>query len=95
MIFAHFPTEIREFSFNKLKSYLKVGGTFILEVFSKEQIERNSGGPKDINSLYSEKELLFHFHDLHDLNIKKLNMVLTEGQYHVGEASVIRLIGKK
>ncbi len=95
IIFNHYPLEVRESYFNKFLSLLKYGGTLFLEVFSKEQIGRTSGGPKDINNLYSEEELLFHFGELKDLNIKKLNIDLSEGQYHSGNASVIRLFGTK
>lgn len=94
-IFTHFPTETRESYFNKLLSFLKPGGTLIIEVFSKEQIELNSGGPKDVNLLYSEDEIKQIFHSLNNLMIKKEQVFLTEGQYHVGEASVIRVIGRK
>ncbi len=95
LIFTHIPIEVRVSFIPKLLSFLKPGGEVILEVFSKEQIELNSGGPKDINMLYSTEELQSEFQSLTNININKLKIVLAEGQYHSGSASVLRLTGRK
>lgn len=90
LIYAHMPAEIRTIIHRKLISYLKPGGKLILEGFSKEQISYNSGGPRNIDMLYSEDELLEDFKDLNHKKISRQNIILDEGEFHKGEASVIR-----
>ncbi|MDX9941249.1 MAG: methyltransferase domain-containing protein [Bacteroidales bacterium] len=95
LIFVHFPSVERKGIHQKLISYLKPEGTLIMEVFSKEQLGRKSGGPQHRDMLYSEEELMEDFGLLKSAKILHLETELTEGRYHEGLASVIRLIGKK
>lgn len=95
LVFAHMPAEKREEYHRRLMSFLKLGGTMILEGFSKEQINFNSGGPRDLKMLFSKAELESDFNQLSDLNIEEEEIELDEGPFHQGKAAVIRLIGKK
>ena len=95
LIFAHMPSAFRTKYHRKLLKFLKPGGTLILEGFSKEQIVRNSGGPKDEAMLFSIDELKSDFESMSDLVITKTEVKLSEGPYHQGIASVIQLVGKK
>jgi SAM-dependent methyltransferase len=93
LIYAHHPqrAEVHQ----KLLRYLKPGGWLLLEGFSKEQIHRNSGGPKNIDMLFSEEELRADFAHMKELNIEKQIIHLHEGEHHKGEASVMRVLGRK
>lgn len=95
MIFAHMPAHLRKDYHQKLLKFLKPGGTLLLEGFSKEQIDRDTGGPREITMLFSEEELRADFNSLKEISIIKKEVNLNEGQYHQGIASVIQLIGKK
>ncbi|WP_167606587.1 class I SAM-dependent methyltransferase [Maribellus sediminis] len=95
LIFAHMPALKRTGYHQKLLSFLKPGGTILLQAFSKEQILYKSGGPRDIEMLYSKEELQFDFSELSELSIIKTETELNEGLYHIGKASVISLVGKK
>ena len=75
--------------------FLKPGGIVILEGFSKEQIKNNTAGPKDINMLYSIRELKEDFSQFSELDVWEEEIMLDEGEFHSGKSSVIRLIGKK
>lgn len=66
-----------------------------MEGFSKQQIEKQTGGPKNIDLLFSEEELREDFLSLSKINIRKMEIMLNEGEFHRGKASVIRLTGKK
>ncbi|MCF8243256.1 MAG: hypothetical protein K9J16_17905 [Melioribacteraceae bacterium] len=66
-----------------------------MEVFEKEQLERNTGGPKSPNLLYSLEEIFTDFQDLQMLTFSKEIIRLQEGKLHDGEAVVIRYVGKK
>ena len=95
LVFAHMPAEMRNPIHQKLITFLKPGGTLILESFSKEQINYSSGGPKDISMLFSEEELKYDFKDLTSLSVVTQTIHLSEGQFHNGKASLVRLTGIK
>ncbi|WP_346860989.1 methyltransferase domain-containing protein [uncultured Draconibacterium sp.] len=95
LIFAHMPPLKRNSWHRKLTKYLKPGGTLLLEGFSKKQIENESGGPKNIDMLFSKEELESDFKHLAELKITKTEYDLNEGPFHQGNASVIRVIGTK
>jgi hypothetical protein len=85
----------REVYHKKLISFLKTGGILILEGFSKNQINNKTGGPRDIDMLFSKKELESDFSSLSELETTETEIHLNEGQFHQGIASVIRVLGIK
>jgi len=95
MVYAHASAADRSQRHRRMLSFLKPGGTFILEGFSKEQIHNRTGGPRNVEMLFSEEELRTDFHELSELNIWKEEIELQEGPFHNGQASVIRLVGVK
>lgn len=71
-----------------------------MEVFSKEHInfsEKNpkAGGPKDPEFLLDLDTTRQEFNGIEPILLSQENVFLNEGLYHVGESSVIRLIGVK
>lgn len=95
LIFTHMPSHKRNEYHKKLTSFLKPGGILILEGFSKEQINNNTGGPRNVDMLFSKDELLNDFELFSKLEITQTETVLKEGETHRGTSSVIRLIGIK
>lgn len=95
MVYAHAAASDRTQRHRRMLSFLKEGGTFILEAFSKEQIQNQTGGPKNIDMLFSEEELMLDFQELTNLKIWKEEIDLQEGPFHSGKANVIRLTGMK
>lgn len=95
MIFAHMHPFKRKEYHQKLVSFLKPGGTLILEGFSKNQINNNSGGPRDVDMLFSKEEMKADFASFSNLTLSETNVQLNEGPFHQGIASVIRLVGVK
>lgn len=66
LVFTHFQASLRESFHRKLFTFLKQGGTLILEGFSKDHLKFSSinplaGGPKDPSMLFSEEELRSDF----------------------------------
>jgi hypothetical protein len=94
LIYAHMPSLKRKEYHQKLASFLKPGGTLILEGFSKKQIENNTGGPRNVEMLFSEEELRNDFNFFAELSISETDVTLDEGPFHQGQASVIRMVGK-
>ncbi|WP_068471546.1 class I SAM-dependent methyltransferase [Saccharicrinis aurantiacus] len=97
---VHFPPNIKTAMHQRLNSYLKVGGYFIIDAFSKEHREINklnpaAGGPPDADMMYSIEEIKHDFGNYEFIELKIERPHLNEGFGHVGESSMIRFIGKK
>mgnify|MGYP006281060935 CR=1 FL=1 len=95
LVFAHFPPGPRKDYHQKLSRFLRKGGMVIMEAFAREQIEYNTGGPKNIDMLYSTEELKQDFSGLEILKLHQEEVMLDEGPFHRGKASVIRLLARK
>lgn len=91
LIFVHFNQENRERIHRTITRALKNGGVLLIEAFSKSQINNNSGGPKDILSLYSIEDLRQDFQDFTIESLTENQIQLSEGIHHKGTADVIRL----
>ncbi len=95
LIYAHIHNSLRRQIHRKLIEGMKSGGTLILEGFSKDQLGNNSGGPKDIDMLYSKEELIKDFQSLDLIKAESIKTVLSEGNHHTGKANIVRVVGKK
>lgn len=95
IIYAHLPPKKRRAGYRHLLSFLKPNATVFLEGFSKAQLSRTSGGPKQEARLFSKAELQTDFQRLGELSITETEIDLHEGAYHNGKASVLRLLGRK
>jgi SAM-dependent methyltransferase len=100
LIYAHFTPDLRSDYHQKLISLLKHGGSLILEGFSKEHLHYNQknpkvGGPREIAMLYSLEELSSDFDHLEIHTQNETLTALDEGKYHVGQGSVVQLVGIK
>jgi len=95
IIFVHLAPNIRSEFHKKIMNSLKTNGRIILELFSKNQFGKNSGGPQDLNMLSTLEEIENDFKQLKIILLKEENVFLEEGEKHSGEASVIRFIGMK
>ena len=94
LIFAHMHEGMRQVFHQKVIRSLKRGGIVLVESFAKEQINNRSGGPPDINMLYSTEILKNDFFGLKILKLCQQKDTLDEG-YHRGEADLVRMIARK
>lgn len=93
LIYAH--TNNREALHKKMLKYLKPGGIIVLEGFSKEQLQYGTGGPNRIDMLYSTEEINADFIETSEKNCRIEEVILNEGPFHDGKASVLRFTGMK
>ncbi len=93
LLYFHADPASRIHLHRKVCESLKPGGFVILEAFHKEQIKNNTGGPKAPEMLFDLKTLSSDFASLKILRLEKLELVLDEGPFHQGAASVIRFLG--
>ena len=94
-IFCHLNPGLQRSVHQKACSGLTKGGVFILEGYSKKQLERNTGGPKnedllmDLTSVKDELKVL-------DLIIaREVERDVREGRYHAGVGALIQVVGRK
>lgn len=95
IIFLHLNPKIRSDVHSKVVDSLIPGGTLIIEVYEKKQLGKDSGGPKNIDMLYSKEELKDDFKKMKIIMLGKEIITLNESEQHAGEAVVLRLIGIK
>ena len=90
IIYVHFPPEVRSRMHKAALRALKPGGQVILEAFTFEQLEHDSGGPPVREMLYDADMLAQDFRDGEILELTEGHDVLEEGKYHVGKAAIVR-----
>ena len=95
MIFVHLPLDLRRKVFNKSIQSLNQNGKIIIEAFGKDQINNASGGPRSLDLLYSEKDILDLVNELKTILLESKTFNLDEGEHHKGKADVIRYVGVK
>ncbi len=100
LIYAHFAADQKAALHRKLNKYLQPGGILILEAFGKDHLKFNNcnpkvGGPKEPGMLYSAEEIKVDFPDHDRILLEEKDLLLNEGQYHVGTGAVVRFVGKK
>ncbi|MFC6267349.1 class I SAM-dependent methyltransferase [Frigoriflavimonas asaccharolytica] len=95
LFFAHFPTDIRKKAHKHLLQFLKKDGLIIFEAFAKEQYSKSSGGSKNLEMLFSLKEIEEEFLELNFEILEQNTVILAEGERHKGEAEVIQFVGRK
>jgi len=93
--YLHLHSKDRPVAHQFLSDSLKPGGILILEVFSKRQLGRDTGGPRNEDMLYSLAEIRNDFKEFDSLMLEELETELSEGELHKGKAMLIRFIGVK
>lgn len=95
IVYLHLPPNIRHTFHLNLFKHLSPGGKIVLECFSKLQFTNNSGGPKNMELLYSLKDIQKDFKYYNIELIEQTEINLNEGLFHQGKANVIRLIASQ
>lgn len=94
-IYAHLPSVIRSRLYPLVERCLKPGGIIILEAYSADQINRDTGGPRDPDMLMSIAKIQHEFPNMEPILLRELEREVNEGKFHTGMASVVQFIGKK
>jgi SAM-dependent methyltransferase len=95
IIFVHLNEKESELLHKNCAAALREDGKIILELFSKNQFGKTSGGPQDLTMLYSVEQIRTSFSTLQYELLQEVNIVLSEGEFHQGNASVIKFVGVK
>jgi len=95
LIYMHLPPETRSLAHQMAIRSLKPGGILIFEAFSKSQMPRTSGGPKNIDLLYNLEDLQADFNGMEFITFAGQQTILDEGPLHQGLADIIRIVARK
>jgi SAM-dependent methyltransferase len=95
-IFTQFssPAE-RALKWTGMRKALKPGGLLIIQGYTPKQLQYGTGGPKQIENLYTRVMLEEAFRGFHDLAIVEEELELHEGTSHGGMSAVINLTARK
>ncbi len=95
LFYAHFPESLRSVLHHRMKHFLKNEGHVLLEAFSKQQLQYDSGGPRKEEMLYSCDALAVDFEGLFLHQLQQLEVELDAGLFHKGKASIIQMHAQK
>lgn len=88
------PTE-RERMFTRMKSALKPGGLILLQGYRPEQIAYGTGGPSQVENLYTDTLLRGAFGDFDILHLESHDDEIAEGEGHAGRSALIDLVARR
>lgn len=95
-IFTQFsPPAERRRKWAGMKNALKPGGLLILQGYAPRQLQYGTGGPKQLENLYTRELLKETFGDFTDFSITEEERVLQEGTSHGGMSALIGLTARK
>jgi len=95
-IFIQFATpDQRRRIFSGIRQALKSGGLLLLQGYRPEQLAYKTGGPAQIENLYTRAMLAEAFTGFSDLEISEHDSMTQEGTGHAGMAALIDLVGRK
>jgi cyclopropane fatty-acyl-phospholipid synthase-like methyltransferase len=94
-IFLHLPPDLRQTIHSRMLHALKTGGIVILEAFTPAQLQHSSGGPKQVELLYTAELLRQDFASAEVIELEESAINLNEGRMHLGPAAVVHGIFRK
>jgi len=89
-IFVHLPPDVRPTIHASMLRALRPGGILILEAFCPAQLQYTSGGPKQVDLLYTVDQLRQDFLGAEVLALTESVVELEEGPLHSGQGAVAR-----
>ena len=95
IFFQFTPPDLRSKVFAHIKKALKPGGILLIEGYGPKQLEYKTGGPSELDRLYTPQMLRDAFGDLSELDIKEYDAEVDEGSGHAGMSALVDLVGRK
>ncbi|ODT82898.1 MAG: SAM-dependent methyltransferase [Pelagibacterium sp. SCN 64-44] len=95
-IFIQFaPPALRDAIFAGMARALAPGGLLLVQGYRPEQLAYGTGGPAQVENLYTEPLLRSSFAALDIIHLGVHDSVLTEGAAHSGPSALIDLVARK
>lgn len=95
-IFTQFsdPAQRRQ-KWEGMKRTLKSGGLLIIQGYTPKQLEYGTGGPKELDHLYTRDMLEKEFAGWKDMTIAEEELEMREGAAHSGMSAVVNFTARK
>ncbi|MGZ5919172.1 MAG: class I SAM-dependent methyltransferase [Hyphomicrobium sp.] len=95
-IFTQFSTPAqRARKWSGMRTALKPGGLLIVQGYTPKQLEYGTGGPKELDQLYTRAMLADAFDGFRDMRFVEEEREIHEGTSHGGMSAVIGLTARK
>lgn len=95
-IFIQFTNpEERVKQFNLMKNLTCRGGRILLQGYTPKQLDYKTGGPSNLENLYTAEMLKAEFSDWEIEELKEYEEVISEGVGHNGISALVGMIAKK
>lgn len=95
-IFIQFLTPAQRTGvFAGIKRTLRPGGLLLMQGYRPKQLEYKTGGPPEVENLYTRALLEEAFADFSSLDIEEHDSVIREGSGHGGMSALIDFVGRK
>jgi SAM-dependent methyltransferase len=85
----------RDMLFAGVRRALKPGGLLLVEGYTPKQLEYGTGGPSDVERLYTREQVERGFAGMSSVQIDEYDAEIYEGDGHGGMSAVIDLIATK
>lgn len=95
-IFVQFVSGVqRDFLFEQMQHCLKPGGLLLIQGYTPRQLDFKTGGPSQLENLYTEEMLRNAFSKLDIVHLREHDDVIREGVGHNGMSALIDFVGRK
>lgn len=94
-IFCHLHRPDQDGLHRAMWQALRPGGLLLMQMFHEAQIDRDSGGPRRLDMLYTAARLEAAFADAEILVLQETVEPLAEGAHHAGEAALVSALLRK
>ena len=81
--------------FDAIKTALKPGGLLLMHGYRPEQLNYRTGGPSQVENLYTTALLEDSFGDFASVEINEHDSMVDEGGGHAGMSALIDFVGRK
>jgi len=88
------PAE-RDIKWAGVRKTLKPGGLLLIEGYTPKQLQHGTGGPKQVENLYTRAMLEDAFDGFRDMRIVEKEIEMHEGNAHSGMSAVIEFAARK
>ncbi len=95
IFFQFAEPRFREALFHQMEDVLKPGGLLMIEGYRPEQIAYGTGGPRQVENLYTAAMLRAAFADMDILLLEEYDAEIHEGSRHHGMSALIDVVARK
>lgn len=95
-IFVQFADPaLRKRLFERMQRSLRPGGVLLLQGYTPQQLAYRTGGPPQLDHLYTPALLKAAFADLDVLELREYEAEIHEGSGHLGRSALIGLVARR